>query len=121
MSYDLVWGIPFSELRNNGFRPLKNQAWAGVKTPAGLEYANRRATYLGFNTKIALTRSELHTRNRYTLDLSNLGQHQFCFSWSLLPVHNPNVSINVGPDELSAYGFFKNEVDALIWKMSLSQ
>jgi hypothetical protein len=121
MSYEHLWGVPFHELRSAGFRPLTDQAWAGVKsTDDEFHRAGFRAWNMGLKVHVPFTRAELNTRNRYTLDLAHLRGMRFSFRWSLLPTHDPNVDISrLPPSDISAWGFFTNETDLVAWKLAV--
>jgi hypothetical protein len=124
MSYESVWGIPFKELRSTGFRPLNDQAWAGVKTEAELEGVFERAGKLGLTTIVTISRRDLRVRYQYSTDMARLAGRDLGFRWSYIPFADLTKEERAGrnwdavdPDRRAGFGMFANETDAVAWKL----
>jgi hypothetical protein len=124
MSYESVWGIPFKELRSTGFRPLTDQAWAGVKTQAQLDDIIARAAKIGMTTVIEVSRDEIRGRYRYTCDLSPLRGRQLSGRWTLVPFHDLNKEEEtqgsrkaISSQRRAGFAIFQNEAAAVEWKI----
>lgn len=128
MSYDLLWSVPFSTLRKNGFRPLCDQAWAGVKTREEFERARDKAHRMGLRVMVPITRQEIHGFRNYSCDLSVFDNLEVYFRWSYVPFlqlterekrHGRNDRL-IEPTRVAGYGFFASESDAVAWKLMVT-
>jgi hypothetical protein len=123
MSYDVVWGIQFKELRSAGFRPLTDQAWAGVHTQFDLDALRGRAQKMGLKVMVPITRGEVSGRFKYTCDLSMLQGRDLGFRWTFVPFNDLTAeekttkNDRIDPSRRFGYGIFPDETAAVAWKL----